>query len=74
MSLRAQSSSRSLAIVTGGSAGIGCDLARPCAWDGFDFIIDADEPLAAAAAVFSTRRSAAEQHRTMAEPGSGGQK
>jgi uncharacterized protein len=46
------SSSRPLAIVTGASAGIGYELARLCASNGFDLVIAADEPLAEAAAAF----------------------
>jgi uncharacterized protein len=33
------------AVVTGGSSGIGLELARCCAQDGFDLLIAADEPL-----------------------------
>ena len=33
-----------LAIVTGASTGIGYELARCCAEDGFDLLIAADEP------------------------------
>jgi short-subunit dehydrogenase len=36
--------SRPLAIVTGASTGIGYELARCCAEDGFDLIVAADEP------------------------------
>jgi uncharacterized protein len=36
--------SRSLAIVTGASAGIGYELARICAQNGFDLVIAADQP------------------------------
>jgi short-subunit dehydrogenase len=46
------SSSRPLAIVTGASAGIGYELARLCASNGFDLVIAADEPLAGAAEAF----------------------
>src|SRR3982750_1634408 len=35
---------RSLAVVTGASTGIGYELARICAHNGFDLIIAADEP------------------------------
>ena len=35
---------RPLAIVTGASTGIGYELARCCAEDGFDLIVAADEP------------------------------
>jgi len=34
----------SLAIVTGASNGIGCELARCCAEDGYELLIAADEP------------------------------
>jgi uncharacterized protein len=43
-------SARSLAMVTGGSTGIGYELARCCAENGFDLVIAADEPQVAAAA------------------------
>jgi uncharacterized protein len=36
--------SRKFAIVTGASAGIGLELAKCCARDGFDLLIAADEP------------------------------
>src|SRR3954447_15728379 len=35
---------RPFAIVTGASTGIGLELARCCAQDGFDLLIAADEP------------------------------
>jgi short-subunit dehydrogenase len=38
------SASRQFAIVTGASTGIGFELARCCAQDGFDLLIAADEP------------------------------
>jgi len=38
------SESRSLAIVTGASSGIGLELAKCCARNGFDLLIVADEP------------------------------
>ena len=40
-----ESESRKLAVVTGASTGIGLELARLCAQEGFDLIIAADEPL-----------------------------
>lgn len=40
----ASSSSRPLAVVTGASTGIGFELARCCADDGYDLLIAADEP------------------------------
>ena len=36
--------SKGFAIVTGASSGIGCELARLCAEDGYDLLIAADEP------------------------------
>ena len=39
-----QSTKHSLAVVTGASTGIGYELARCCAQNGFDLIIAADEP------------------------------
>jgi uncharacterized protein len=36
---------RSLAVVTGASSGIGFELARLCAANGFDLILAADEHL-----------------------------
>ncbi len=36
--------SRKLAVVTGGSSGIGYELAGLCAQNGFDLVIAADEP------------------------------
>ena len=35
---------RPLAVVTGASTGIGYELARKCATEGFDLVIAADEP------------------------------
>lgn len=42
-------SNRPLAVVTGASSGIGLELARCCAREGFDLLIAADQPLEAAA-------------------------
>jgi uncharacterized protein len=41
---------RPLAIVTGASTGIGFELAKQCARNGFDLVIAADEPEAHKAA------------------------
>jgi uncharacterized protein len=38
------STDRGLAVVTGASSGIGLELAKLCAQDGFDLVIAADEP------------------------------
>jgi len=54
-------SPRPLAIVTGASAGIGYELAKYCARDGFDLVVAADEPaIEAAAAEFRTLGAEAE--------------
>ena len=39
---------RSFAVVTGASSGIGLEIARECAQNGFDLLIAADRPLAEA--------------------------
>jgi uncharacterized protein len=49
------SSVRPLAIVTGGSSGIGLDLARECVGHGFDVVIAADRPMNAAVADLTAR-------------------
>ena len=41
-------SARPIAVVTGASSGIGLELARQCAQNGFDLILAADRPLEAA--------------------------
>src|SRR4051794_25143541 len=46
----AMSASRQFAIVTGASTGIGLELAKCCASNGFDLLIAADEPEIEAAA------------------------
>jgi uncharacterized protein len=43
------SSNRPLAVVTGASSGIGLELARECARNGFDLVLAADRPLRTAA-------------------------
>src|SRR3954454_193061 len=44
------SATRPLAIVTGASAGIGYELAKVCAQNGFDLLVAADQPKIAQAA------------------------
>jgi uncharacterized protein len=46
------SNTRPLAVVTGASSGIGYELAKICASNGFDLIVAADEPLDEAARAF----------------------
>ncbi|MDB5741883.1 MAG: hypothetical protein JWR68_198 [Polaromonas sp.] len=46
------SNSRPLAIVTGASSGIGYNLAKCCAQNGFDLLVAADQPLEEAAGDF----------------------
>jgi uncharacterized protein len=50
---------RPLAVVTGASTGIGLELARLCASNGFDLIVAADEPRILEAAAELTRRDGA---------------
>jgi uncharacterized protein len=69
------SASRQFSIVTGACSGIGRELAKVCAREGFDLLIAADEPkieTAAEAAVAQIIPAGflARQHRTSAEPGS----
>jgi short-subunit dehydrogenase len=45
-----KTNTRPVAIVTGASAGIGLELAKCCARDGFDLLVAADRPLDQAAA------------------------
>jgi uncharacterized protein len=47
-----KTNTRPVAIVTGASAGIGLELAKCCARDGFDLLVAADRPLDQAAADF----------------------
>ena len=47
-----QASPRPLAVVTGASSGIGYNLARICAENGFDLVVAADQPLDEAAMDF----------------------
>jgi uncharacterized protein len=48
-SIPVETTERPLAVVTGGSSGIGLELARQCAQNGFDLVIVADRPTDAAA-------------------------
>ncbi len=66
-----------LAIVTGASSGIGFELARCCADNGFDLLIAADEPeienaaasWRATVANVTPAETLAKQHPQKAEPG-----
>jgi short-subunit dehydrogenase len=51
---------RLFAVVTGASSGIGFELARCCAQNGFDLLIAADEPMDAAAAALQAAGAAVE--------------
>jgi short-subunit dehydrogenase len=53
-------STRPFAIVTGASGGIGYELAKCCAREGFDLLVAADRPLAEAAAEFRALGAAVE--------------
>jgi NAD(P)-dependent dehydrogenase (short-subunit alcohol dehydrogenase family) len=66
------SASRQFAIVTGACSGIGRELAKVCAREGFDLLIAADEPEIETAAVAQIIPAGflAREHRTYAEPGS----
>jgi short-subunit dehydrogenase len=50
------SNTRPLAVVTGASSGIGYELAKLCAENGFDLIVAADRPLEEAVAGVSRAR------------------
>jgi short-subunit dehydrogenase len=52
MATAPNSGTRPLAVVTGASAGIGYELAKLCAQNGFDLVVAADEPLETAAETF----------------------
>jgi len=49
---RMNNTSRPLAVVTGASSGIGYELAKLCAQNGYDLVVAADEPLESAAGTF----------------------
>jgi short-subunit dehydrogenase len=63
-STQSRSNSRPLAVVTGASSGIGYELARLCANNGFDLVVAADEPLEAAAADFRAAGAAVQTVET----------
>jgi uncharacterized protein len=50
------STTRQLAVVTGGSSGIGLELARQCITNGFDVIIAADRPMEQSVAELTAER------------------
>jgi short-subunit dehydrogenase len=53
------SATRPFAIVTGASTGIGFELAKRCAKEGYDLLIAPDEPVIEQAATSLRKRSAA---------------
>ena len=59
------SSSRQLAIVTGASTGIGLELAKCCAREGFDVLIAAVEPQIESAATEIRKRFGLEAAQTV---------
>lgn len=60
------SESRPFAIVTGASTGIGLELAKRCAKEGYDLLIAADEPAIEQAAI-SLRNGSAEVEAVQAD-------
>jgi NADP-dependent 3-hydroxy acid dehydrogenase YdfG len=60
MTSKTNDSVRPFAVVTGASTGIGYELAKLCASNGFDLILAADEPLEEAAAAMRQLRIAVE--------------
>ena len=55
---------RQLAVVTGASSGIGYELAKLCAQNGYDLVVAADEPLEQAAQAFRAIGAAVETVET----------
>ena len=55
---------RQLAVVTGASSGIGYELAKRCAQNGYDLVVAADEPLQPAAEAFRALGAAVETVET----------
>jgi short-subunit dehydrogenase len=47
-----ENTTKPLAVVTGASSGIGYELAKLCAENGFDLVLAADRPLEEAAQAF----------------------
>lgn len=62
---------RPFAVVTGGSNGIGLELARQFADNGFDLLIAAENEAHLRDAAMTLGSSGADVHRGMSEPGSG---